>query len=132
MALALAIVLAILSVLLAVVFLYGILLPRIFIAHARGFMAGPGLGGAVAIRLLLAVLLWFSAPVSSSPAAFRILALLMLAAALTAPMLGTARILNLIDRMACWSPDAVRLPCAVGLAFSAFMLWSVSPAIGMS
>ena len=132
MALALAIVLAILSVLLAVVFLYGVLLPRRFIAHARGFMAGPGLGGAVAIRLLLAVLLWFSAPASLTPVAFRILALLMLAAAFSAFVLGAARIQKLIDRMACWPPVAVRLPCAVGLAFSAFMLWSVSPAIGMS
>ena len=127
-----ALALTILSVLLAVVFLYGVLLPRRFIALARGFMAGPGLGGAVAIRLLLAVLLWFSAPISLTPVAFRALALLMLAAAIAALVLGAARIHKLIARMACWPPVAVRLPCAVGLAFSAFMLWSASPAIGIS
>ena len=127
-----AIALTILSVVLAVVCLYGFLLPRRFIALARGFMAGPGLGGAVAIRLVLAVLLWFSAPASLTPVAFRILALLMLATSFSAFVLGAARIQKLIDRMACWPPVAVRLPCAVGLAFSAFMLWSVSPAISMS
>ena len=68
---------------------------------------------------------------SSYIAAFRILALLMLAVAFAAPMLGTARIQTLIEPIAGWPPDVVRLPCAIGLAFSGFMLWSVSPAIGV-
>ena len=131
MAPVLANVLAIVSVLLSALFVLGVLLPHRFIGIARGFMTGPGIGGAVAIRLLLAVLLWLSAPASSTPVAFRILALVMFAAAFAALMLGTDRIVKLIDRMAGWPPVVIRLPSAVGLAFSAFMLWSVAPAIGV-
>ena len=94
-------------------------------------MAVLGIGGAVAARFLLAALLWFSAPVSSTPAGCRILALLMIAAAFGALMVGTHRALGLIDRMAGAPPVVTRLPCAIGLAFGAFMLWSVSPAIGV-
>lgn len=130
MALILANVLAVFSALLSALFLLGILLPRRSIAVARGFLARSGIGGAVAIRLLLAVLLWFSAPVCLAPAVFRALAVLMLVAAIGALILGTDRVLRLIDRMAGWPPVFIRLPIAVGLAFSAFMLWSVSPAIG--
>lgn len=126
------IALAIASVLLGVVLLYGVLVPRRFVSLARSFMARSGVGGAVAIRLLLAALLWFSAPDSLNPAAFRILSLVMLAAALSALMLGTNRIEKLIDRMAGWPSSFIRLPCTIGLAFCAFMLWSVSPAIGGS
>ena len=132
MALTLAIALTIVSASLSAIFLFGVFLPRRFIAIARRFMAILGIGGAVAARLLLAVLLWLCAPVSSTPAAFRILALLMAVAAFTALMLGTQRILMLIDRMAGGSPAVTRLPCAVGLTFGAFMLWSISPAIGGS
>ena len=130
MALVLANGLAIVSVLLSVLFLLGVLLPRRFITVARGFMGGPGIGGAAAIRLLLAALLWFSAPVSSTPAAFRFLAVLMFVAAFAALVLGTDRVVKLIDRMDAWPAVAVRLPCAVGLAVGAFMLWSISSVIG--
>ena len=130
MALVLAIVLAIVSVLLGAFFLLGVLIPRRFIARMRGFMAGSGPGWAVAVRVLLAALLWFSAPVSSTPAAFRAMAVVVLVAALGPLMLGTDGLLRLLDRMARWPVVATRLPCAAGLALSAFMLWSVSPAIG--
>ena len=131
MALAFAFVLAILSVLIGALFLYGLLLPRRLIAVVRRFMAGPGPGGAVATRLLLAALLWFSAPVSSTPTAFQSMAVVVLVAALVPLALGTAGMLRVMDRMADWPPVATRLPCAAGLALSVFMLWSVSPAIGI-
>ena len=57
-----AIALAVLSVLLGAVFLRGLLGPRRFIERVRRLMAGPGPVGAAAVRLLLAALLWFSAP----------------------------------------------------------------------
>ena len=130
MALALAIVLAIVSASLSATFLLGLLLPHRFIAMARRFMAIFGIGGAVTARLLLAVLLWLCAAVSLTPGAFRILALLMIAAAFTALMLGTHRAVRLIDRMADGPSVFTRLACAAGLAFSTFMLWSILPAIG--
>ena len=130
MALVLAHALAILSALLGALFLLGMLRPRTFMAVVRSVFGGTGVAGAVAVRLLLAALLWFSAPVSSTPGAFRVLATVMLVAAVSAAMLGTDRITRLVDRMADWRPVFVRLPIAVGVVLCMFMLWSVSPAIG--
>ena len=130
MALFLAHVLAILSALLGALFVLGMLRPRTFMAVVRSVLGGPGVAGAVAARLLLAALLWFSAPVSSTPGAFRILATVMLVAAVSAAMLGTDRIARLVECTANWRPVFVRLPIAVGVVLCVFMLWSVAPAIG--
>ena len=127
-----AIALAVLCALLGAVFLLGLVRPRRFIARAGRFMAGPGPGGAAAVRLLLAALLWFSAPVSATPATFRSMAVVVLASALIRLMLGRAAMSRTLDRMASWPPIATRLPCAAGLALCAFMLWSVSSAFGGS
>ena len=125
-----AIALAVLSVLLGALFLHGLLRPRRFIVRVRRLMAGPGPVGAAAARLLLAVLLWFSAPASATPATFRIMAVVVLVAAPAPLILGTAGMQRMLDRMAGWPPIATRLPCAAGLALCAFMLWSVSSAFG--
>ena len=130
MPLVLAHVLAIVSALLGALFLLGVVNPRRLIAVARNLVGGTGVAGAVGVRLLLAALLWFSAPVSSSPGTFRVLSSVMLVAALSALVLGTDRIVRLVDRMADWRPVFVRLPIAVGLVLCVFMLWSVLPAIG--
>ena len=132
MALVLAHVLAVVSALLGALFMVGVLDPRRLIAIARNLLGGTGVAGAVSVRLLLAGLLWFSAPVSLNPGAFRVLASVMLVAALSALVLGTDRLARLVDRMAGWRPVFVRLPIAVGLALCVFMLWSVSSAIGGS
>ena len=125
-----AIALAVLSVLLGAVFLRGLLGPRRFIERVRRLMAGPGPVGAAAVRLLLAALLWFSAPASATPGTFRIMAVVMLVAAPAPLILGTAGMQRLLDRMAGWPPLVTWLPCAAGLALCAFMLWSVSSAFG--
>ena len=130
MALVLAHVLAVVSALLGALFTLGVLDPRRLVAIARNLLGSTGVAGAVAVRLLLAALLWFSAPVSSTPGGFRVLALVMLVAAVSALVLGTDRLARLVDRMADWRPVFVRLPIAVGLVLCVFMLWSISPAIG--
>ena len=132
MALVLAHALAVLSALLSVVFLLGVFRPRSLMAIARSVLGGSGVAGVVGVRLVLAALLWFSAPVSSSPGGFRILASVMLMAALSAMVLGKDRVGRLADRMDHWRPAFVRIPIAVGLALCVFMLWSVLPAIGGS
>ena len=123
-------ILAVVSGLLGALFLLGVLNPPRLFMLARHFIGGTGAGGAAAVRLLLAVLLWFSAPVSSTPAAFRTLALVMVMAAVGVLVLGKERVARLADRMAGWPPALVRLPIAIGLALCAFMLWSISSAIG--
>ena len=130
MALVLANILAVVSGLLGTVFLLGLLNPRRLVMLARRVIGGAGVGGAVAIRLLLAALLWFSAPVASTPATFRALALVMATAAVGALVLGKDRAARLADRMAGRSPLVVRLPIVIGIALCAFLLWSLSSAIG--
>ena len=130
MTLVLANTLAVVSGLLGVLFLLGILNPPRMLLVARRFIGGAGAGGAAAVRLLLAALLWFSAPVASTPSAFRMLALVMVMAAVGALVLGKDGVSRLADRMAGWPPALVRLPIAIGLALCAFMLWSISSAIG--
>ena len=130
MALVLAHVLAVVSALLSTLFLVGVVRPRNLIAVARSVLGGSGVAGAVGVRLVLGALLWFSAPVSSTPGGFRVLASVMLVAALSALVLGKDRTVRLVDRMDGWRPAFVRIPIAVGLVFCMFMLWSVSPAIG--
>lgn len=130
MTLVLANILAVVSALLGALFLLGVLNPPRLVMLARRFIGGAGVAGAVAVRLLLAVLLWFSAPVASIPTAFRMLAVVMVVAAVGALVLGKDRVARLADRMAGWPPSVVRLPIAIGLALCAFMLWSISSAIG--
>ena len=130
MTLVLANILAVISGLLGALFLLGVLSPRRLIAIARGFIGGTGVAGAVVVRLLLAALLWFSSPVASTPTAFRMLAVVMVVAAGGALVLGKDRVARLADRMAGWPPAVVRLPIAIGLALCAFMLWSISSAVG--
>ena len=132
MALVLAHVLAVVSALLGALFMVGVFAPRRLIAIARNLLGSTGVTGAVGVRLLLAGLLWFSAPVSLNPGAFRVLASVMLVAALSALVLGTDRLARLVDGMVGWRPVFVRFPIAVGLALCVFMLWSVSSAIGGS
>ena len=123
-------ILAVVSALLGVLFLLGVLSPSWLFMIARRFIGGTGAGGAAAVRLLLAVLLWFSAPVASTPTAFRALALVMVMAAAGALVLGKDRVARLADRMAGRPPAVVRLPIAIGLALCAFVLRSISSAIG--
>ena len=130
MALVLAHVLAILSALLGALFLLGVVRPRSLVAVARSVLGRTGVAGAAGIRLVLAALLWFSAPVSSTPGGFRVLATVMLVAAFSALVLGKDRTVGLVDRMAGWRPAFVRIPIAAGLVLCVFMLWSVLPAIG--
>ena len=130
MALVLANILAVVSGLLGALFLLGVLSPPRLVMLARRFIGGTGVAGAVAIRLLLAVLLWFSAPVASTPATFRAMALVMVMAAVGALVLGKDRVARIADRMAGRPGFVVRIPIAIGLALCTFMLWSISSAIG--
>ena len=130
MALVLANILAVVSGLLGALFLLGVLNPRWLVMLARRFVGGTGVGGAVAVRLLLAALLWFSAPVASTPTTFRALALVMATAAVGALVRGKDRAARIADRMAGRPALVVRLPIAIGLALCAFTLWSISSAIG--
>jgi len=122
-----AIGLAIFSMIIVLLSVYGVLQPFNLILFVRGFMAGSGLWVAVVARIILAILLWFSAPLSLTPTTFQGLAVLMLVAAFALPMIGTQRILKLMEWVESWRQSAIRLWCLLGVAFGGFLLWSISP-----
>lgn len=124
------VILAIFSVTLIALSLYGVIVPLKLAAHVQRFLNKFEVGGAAVIRLFLAVVLWRCAPVSHTPAAFKVLAVIMLATAIALLIVGRARLQKLIDWVTTWPPIAIRLQCLAGVAFGAFLLWSVSAALG--
>ena len=126
-----AIALAILSVAIVVISMYGVLLPHKLIELIRSVTSGKlGLWSAVTVRLLLAALLWFTAQVSRTPILFKILAALLFLSAIAHPIVGRARLRRFLEALGTWPPWAIRVPCLFGVAMGRFMLWAVSPAIG--
>jgi len=122
-----AIGLAIFSTIIVLLSVYGILQPFNLILFVRSFMAGSGLWVAVVARITLAILLWFSAPLSLTPTTFQALAVLALVAAFALPMIGAQRILKLMKWVESWWHPAIRLWCLLGVAFGGFLFWSISP-----
>lgn len=122
-----AIALAIFSLIIVLLSTYGFFQPLNLTSFVRRFMAGLGLWVAVVARLILALLLWFSAPLSHTPVTFQVLAILALVAAIGLPIIGVQRILKLLDWVASWRQVAIRLWCLLGVGFGGFLLWSISP-----
>ncbi|GBF26867.1 hypothetical protein MnTg02_01909 [bacterium MnTg02] len=122
-----AIALAIFSLIIVLLSAYGVFQPSVLTSFVRRFMAGFGLWVAVVARLILALLLWFSAPFSHTPLTFQVLAILALVAAIALPIIGGQRILKLLDWVASWQQLAIRLWCLLGVGFGGFLLWSISP-----
>jgi Ca2+/Na+ antiporter len=104
-------------------------MPLKLAALVQRFLNKFEVGGAAVIRLFLAGMLWLCAPVSHTPAAFKVLAVIILATAIILLIIGRARLQKLIDWVTTWPPIAIRLQCLIGVAFGAFLLWSVSPGL---
>jgi len=117
--------LALFSALIIAISIFGVVQPLKLTALVRRFMISPGVWGAVVIRILLAGLLWFSAPFSHTPLIFKVLALLTFLAAIALPIIGAPRLMKFIDYMASRPPIAIRFQCFLGAALGAFLLWSL-------
>jgi hypothetical protein len=120
------IALAIFAVLIAVASASGVLFPAEILSFAREMIVGSGWWWAAGARLILAVLLWFSAPVSRTPITFRVLAILALLGATFIVAVGSEGVLEIVDWLATWPLWGVRLESAVGVVFGVFLLWSVT------
>lgn len=122
-----AIALAIFSVVITLLSACGLIRPSVLISFVRGVMEGSGLWVAIVARLTLALLLWFSAPQSHTPATFQILAVATFVAAIVIPIVGAQRIIKLLDWVATWRQVAIRIWCLLGVGFGGFLQWSISP-----
>ena len=127
------IALAILALIIIALSMYGVLLPHRLVRLVRGFMQREiGLWFAVAIRLLLAATLWFSAPVSRTPGLFKVLSALMLLTAITLPIVGYSRLNKFIEHISSCPQRLIRLLCLLGVALGVFLLLSISSVLGTS
>ncbi len=125
------IALAILSVTLVALSMYGALLPHRLLGLIRKLTSGDlGLWGAVVARLLLAVLLWINAPVSLAPTTFKILAAVLILSAIAHFIVGRARLKRFLESLLSWPHWAIRLSCFLGVGMGVFILWGISAAIG--
>lgn len=118
------VVVAIYSVLIVALGSYGLISPSRIVAFVRGFQAGLGVWVCFAIRLAFAIALWFAAPSSATPLAFRSLALVALLGAVALPAMGAARFAEFVQW---WSEQpawAVRIWLVSALGFGLFTLWS--------
>jgi len=129
-----AIALAILALVLCGLSVFGVLVPHRLIQVARSLMSKSPLGLwiAVVVRVLLAALLWFTAPVSRTSLTFQTLAVLILLTAVILVMVGRNRLERFIQWLTSWPGWVIRLSCLLGVAMGVFLLWSMAPAIGLA
>ena len=120
------IALAIFAVIIVVASAIAIVFPFELLNYVVEVLAGLGIWWAASTRLLLAVLLWFSAEASRTPITFRVLAILALLGATFIVVVGTEGVLEVVEWLAIWPLWGVRLASALGVAFGAFLLWSVT------
>ncbi len=118
--------LALASVAMIGVGLYGVVAPSRLVALAQSFQAGVILWFGVAIRLVFALVLWNAAADSATPRTFQGIAVVALVAALVLPLLGATRIDAILRFTASVSPWVVRVATFGSASFGAFVLWSVS------
>lgn len=120
--------LAVLGALIVGLSSWGVLFPADLISFVRTFMRRNGsIAFAVAVRIVLAVLLWVTAPASNTPTIFNVLAVIALLAAFIIAIAGSERISRLIDVLGSWPEFVTRLQSLLGVAFGLFLIWSVSP-----
>jgi hypothetical protein len=117
--------LAIFAIFIALASASGVLFPAELLSFGREVIAGPGLWWAAGARMALAVLLWISAPVSRTPGAFRVLSILALFGATFIVVVGSDGVLKIVDWLYSWPLWAVRFESLIGVAFGAFLFWSV-------
>ena len=133
MILASAIVLLVLGILIVALSSWGVLAPQGLVRFVRTFMDRPvSMVVAVGVRIVLAVVLWLTASVSKTPLVFQVLAGLSLLGALAIALAGAKRVSRLMARVAAWPPLAIRLQCLLGVAFGAFLIWSIAQIWGVS
>lgn len=111
--------------------LYGLAAPDGIARFATQLIHRTGLWVAVGVRALLAVLLWFAAPESQTPTAYRALAAICALAAIALPPIGIGRVRAMLGWWVSRPPALRRAWGAVAVALGAFLFWSSGPALGL-
>lgn len=122
-------VLAMFAVIIVSATIIGVWRPETLIELARSMLAAPKLWIVVLARIVLGLLLWFTASQSRTPLAFQVFSVLAMMAAIALPILGSTRILEWVDRYSLLPRSLLRMHCLVGMAFGVFLFWSIEPAM---
>lgn len=99
--------------------------PSELLSFVRDAVTGPGIWLAASARVVLAVLLWFSASASRTPKSFKVLAVLAVMSASLLVVIGSEGALEIIEWVASWPLWGVRLQLTAGMVFGLFLLWSI-------
>jgi hypothetical protein len=102
-----------------------VLFPSEILSFVRELVVDSGVWWAAFGRLVLAVLLWFSASASRTPITFKVLAVLAVMGATFILAIGSEGMLEFIDVGISWPLWAIRLESMLGVAFGSFILWSI-------
>lgn len=117
-----------LSIFVAAMGLLGVASPGMLISVVRRFASPLGVYAAAAIRLIIGLALYLSAPVSRIPHAVRTLGDITLAAGAITPFFGPERFRAALAWWSAQGPAFIRAWSLVAVAFGLFTAWSLAPA----
>ena len=126
-------VLVILSSALVVLSLVGLFLPsRLMVLVDKLASSKLGLLGAVSVRIVFGVLLWLSAQESNAPNVLKVFSALLVISAVTHLFVGRERLKKLRQLLLAWPLWVIRAPCLLGVIMGVYLLWVLSPLIGVA
>ena len=108
---------------------WGVFQPGKLMALVKSMADKPFMLIAVGTRVLLAIILWFAAPLARHPMVFQGIAIVALIAAFTMLIVGKERLLRMVDWWAERGAATLRGWMLLGLLFGGYLLWAVWPAV---
>ena len=117
----------VLSLFVAALGALGVVSPTRLVSLLRYFQTPAGLYLAAALRVVLGVALFFSAPTSRAPELMRILGVVIIVVGLITPLFGLARFRRLIDWWLARGPAFLRVWAAFALGFGLLLAYALVP-----
>lgn len=113
------------SVFMVAMGVFGVVAPAGLGSFVDRWKSRAGLWVAAIVRIFFGVALWVIAPSSRMPLALRVLAVVVIAAGISLPLLGYSRYEALLIWWQRQPPTFVRIWCFVAVGFGLFALWAV-------
>lgn len=126
-------VLALFSVALVLLSIGGVFQPSRLIGLVDILASGKlGLWSAIVVRFIFALLLWMNSQASNAPTSFKVLSVLLVLSAISHLIVGRDRLRSFRQILSSWPLWAIRVPCFFGVAMGVYVLWALSPVIGVA
>lgn len=105
---------------------WGVFAPRSIILFIESWSSQGGLWLAILLRLAFAGVLWVAAPLSRTPVAFQVIAVLVGLTAVSLPLFGYTRFERFVTWWSTLPATFLRGWCLVAVVLGGFMLWSAA------